>query len=106
MRALLLLLPLLASAADFARPLRTWQPAEAADVEGTLQTDSATQITVRTSDGKTVTLDAGRLGTEDRRYLANVREKADPPRTWTFSKAYQGRTTLTAAYVGRMGQQN
>ena len=106
MRALLLLLPLLASAADFARPLRTWQPTEAPDVEGALLTDGTTSITVRTSDGKAVALEVVRLGTEDRRYLANVREKADPPRTWTFSKAYQGRTTLTAAYVGRMGQQN
>ena len=106
MRFLLLLLPLLASAADFARPLRTWQPELAPDVDGMLLNDSATSISVRTSDGKTVTFDPKRLGTEDRRYLTNVREKADAPRTWTFSKPQRGITTFTASYVGRMGQQN
>lgn len=106
MRFLLLLLPLLASAADFARPLRTWQPEQAPDVDGVLLNDNTTSISIRTSDGKTVTLDPRRLGTEDRRYLANAREKTDAPRTWTFSKPHRGITTLTATYVGRMGQQN
>jgi hypothetical protein len=106
MRCLLLLLPLLASAAEFARPLRTWQPAEAPDVEGVLVQQSGTSVTVRGADGKTVTLEVARLGTEDRRYLANVRERADAPRTWTFAKPHRSLTTFTAAYVGRIGQQN
>jgi len=107
-----LLLPLIALvtniaiSADFARPLRTWQPLEAPDVDGVLVSAGPTSITVRTAEGKTLTLDTVRLGTEDRRYLANLREKTDPPRTWTFTNPYRGMTAVTAAYVGRMGQQN
>jgi len=107
-----LLLPLIALvtniaiSADFARPLRTWQPLEAPDVDGVLVSAGPTSITVRTAEGKTLTLDTVRLGTEDRRYLANLREKTDPPRTWTFTNPYRGMSAVTAAYVGRMGQQN
>lgn len=106
LRLLVGLLPLLAAAADFARPSRTWQPADKPDVEGVLLDDGTERITVRTANGQTLTLATAQLGTEDRRYLANVREKMDAPRTWTFSKPYRGMTAVTAAYVGRMGQQN
>ncbi len=107
MRLLLLLLPLLTAwSADFARPLRTWHPAEAPDVEGVLVRDTSTSISVRTGDGRTVTLDPARLGSEDRRYLANIRERVDAPRIWTFTWPWRGMSRVTAAYLGRSGQQN
>jgi hypothetical protein len=107
MRPLLLLLPLLSAwSGEFAHPLRTWQPLAAPDVEGVLVASSATAVTVRTVDGRSATLDPARLGIEDRRYLANLAERADPPRTWTFATPWHGMTAFTAAYVGRNGQQN
>ena len=55
---LILLFPSIqAWAGEFARPLRTWQPLDGADVDGVLTADRTSSITIRTSDGRALTLE-------------------------------------------------
>lgn len=103
---LLIAVGTLLPAADFARPLRTWHPTAAPDVTATLIADRTTSVSLRTADGKNIDLPVTDLGIEDRRYLAVIRERADAPRTWTLTTPWRGMTTLTAAFVGTLGQQN
>lgn len=94
-------------AAEVPKRPRSWQPIHGNDVEATLVKEPDGEVVLRDSEGRLLKFGKDELGTDDLRYLQNVREAVHPFRTWHLDNLPEIMADtpreVVASYVGVRG---